>query len=189
MIRRPPRSTLFPYTTLFRSGRNPNLTSGEVELDHVARLHTVPQTRALDHGESEVDRVPEEDARERVREDRGDAQRLQCDRRLLPARAAAEVGSRDDHVPGLDVLRPCRVDGLECVLREHLRVGRPQVLACDDVVGRDVVTKRPHAALESGLHDRYAFRGSVISPWIADAVTVQGLARYTCAVGEPIRPG
>src|SRR3712207_7602783 len=24
MIRRPPRSTLFPYTTLFRSGRRPN---------------------------------------------------------------------------------------------------------------------------------------------------------------------
>src|SRR5256885_13218406 len=24
MIRRPPRSTLFPYTTLFRSGRSPN---------------------------------------------------------------------------------------------------------------------------------------------------------------------
>src|SRR2546430_10412718 len=28
MIRRPPRSTLFPYTTLFRSGRGPDL--GEV---------------------------------------------------------------------------------------------------------------------------------------------------------------
>src|SRR2546426_2023135 len=25
MIRRPPRSTLFPYTTLFRSGLNPNV--------------------------------------------------------------------------------------------------------------------------------------------------------------------
>src|SRR5574337_804375 len=25
MIRRPPRSTLFPYTTLFRSGKNPRL--------------------------------------------------------------------------------------------------------------------------------------------------------------------
>src|SRR5947209_16247122 len=25
MIRRPPRSTLFPYTTLFRSGRSPRL--------------------------------------------------------------------------------------------------------------------------------------------------------------------
>src|SRR2546426_2266389 len=26
MIRRPPRSTLFPYTTLFRSGQNPRAT-------------------------------------------------------------------------------------------------------------------------------------------------------------------
>src|SRR2546430_8735521 len=30
MIRRPPRSTLFPYTTLFRSGRN---GSGTVEVE------------------------------------------------------------------------------------------------------------------------------------------------------------
>src|SRR2546422_2009384 len=28
MIRRPPRSTLFPYTTLFRSAETPNLTIG-----------------------------------------------------------------------------------------------------------------------------------------------------------------
>src|SRR3712207_7661839 len=28
MIRRPPRSTLFPYTTLFRSGRNPEQCAG-----------------------------------------------------------------------------------------------------------------------------------------------------------------
>src|SRR3712207_7622620 len=28
MIRRPPRSTLFPYTTLFRSGKDPSLTFG-----------------------------------------------------------------------------------------------------------------------------------------------------------------
>src|SRR5260370_19542212 len=32
MIRRPPRSTLFPYTTLFRSAR---LTSSEIRGDHV----------------------------------------------------------------------------------------------------------------------------------------------------------
>src|SRR3989449_3391322 len=32
MIRRPPRSTLFPYTTLFRSGR-----AGADRLDHVAQ--------------------------------------------------------------------------------------------------------------------------------------------------------
>jgi hypothetical protein len=35
----------------------------------------------------------------------------------------------------------------------------------------------------------YTFRGSVITPWMADAVTVHGLARYTWAWGEPIRPG
>src|SRR5690554_7066805 len=28
MLRRPPRSTLFPYTTLFRSSRRPTATSG-----------------------------------------------------------------------------------------------------------------------------------------------------------------
>src|SRR5256885_9156958 len=30
MIRRPPRSTLFPYTTLFRSGAIPGVTGGEL---------------------------------------------------------------------------------------------------------------------------------------------------------------
>src|SRR5258707_11891594 len=36
MIRRPPRSTLFPYTTLFRSGLgNPQL------VDHFGQRHTV----------------------------------------------------------------------------------------------------------------------------------------------------
>src|SRR5437773_2740230 len=35
----------------------------------------------------------------------------------------------------------------------------------------------------------HTFRGSVISPWIADAVTVQGEARDTWACGDPIRPG
>src|SRR2546429_4537072 len=44
MIRRPPRSTLFPYTTLFRS-RN----RGELEWSEA--LHAVPgQTRAVPHG-------------------------------------------------------------------------------------------------------------------------------------------
>src|ERR1035438_10533169 len=34
MIRRPPRSTLFPYTTLFRSGSREALHSGEGKQDH-----------------------------------------------------------------------------------------------------------------------------------------------------------
>src|SRR3712207_8175428 len=33
MIRRPPRSTLFPYTTLFRSDRSYNLSMGKNSLD------------------------------------------------------------------------------------------------------------------------------------------------------------
>src|SRR2546429_4635506 len=46
MIRRPPRSTLFPYTTLFRSHRQPVLT---VALD-VAEVF-------LRHGEAHEDRA------------------------------------------------------------------------------------------------------------------------------------
>src|SRR5256885_10498822 len=42
MIRRPPRSTLFPYTTLFRS----------VEVDHVAGL--LRRLRAGVHGHADV---------------------------------------------------------------------------------------------------------------------------------------
>src|SRR3989441_8195304 len=38
MIRRPPRSTLFPYTTLFRSRRGERL--GELERGVVARVRT-----------------------------------------------------------------------------------------------------------------------------------------------------
>src|SRR3989442_2971045 len=40
MIRRPPRSTLFPYTTLFRSSARPDSKAGEASpcgLRHVAR--------------------------------------------------------------------------------------------------------------------------------------------------------
>src|SRR2546430_3834920 len=44
MIRRPPRSTLFPYTTLFRSRRR-RLTRHP----HVRRRHRVPQHRDRPH--------------------------------------------------------------------------------------------------------------------------------------------
>src|SRR5690348_17803322 len=47
MIRRPPRSTLFPYTTLFRSGapraHGPHLAR------HAGRAHLVPQERSEEH--------------------------------------------------------------------------------------------------------------------------------------------
>jgi len=41
MIRRPPRSTLFPYTTLFRSVRELALPDGEAVVDRVPVGHEV----------------------------------------------------------------------------------------------------------------------------------------------------
>src|SRR3989442_9787799 len=40
MIRRPPRSTLFPYTTLFRSRRDPRPVSlAMIDVDHFKRFN------------------------------------------------------------------------------------------------------------------------------------------------------
>ena len=124
----------------------------QVQLNQIARLHSVVKSRALDGREPEVNRIPEEDARERVREDCGDAEGFQGDGSLLSARATPKVGSRDDHVPRPDLLRPRRVDAFERVLREHLRIRGPKVLVGNDVIRGDVVLEGPHAALESRLH-------------------------------------
>src|SRR2546430_7853019 len=61
MIRRPPRSTLFPYTTLFRSGRKV-VKPHDIELGHVTeqRRHREPlgQFRVPDElGESSRQQV------------------------------------------------------------------------------------------------------------------------------------
>src|SRR3712207_8800308 len=47
MIRRPPRSTLFPYTTLFRSGSEPAAWATEAECTN---LTTTPLGRPLRKG-------------------------------------------------------------------------------------------------------------------------------------------
>src|SRR2546430_3979502 len=46
MIRRPPRSTLFPYTTLFRSGRHSLILSRPLCGD---RVHPVNASRSEEH--------------------------------------------------------------------------------------------------------------------------------------------
>src|SRR5947207_5143440 len=45
MIRRPPRSTLFPYTTLFRSPSGDQQTSGEVPTRFEQRTSPFPSPR------------------------------------------------------------------------------------------------------------------------------------------------
>src|SRR2546422_7295476 len=51
MIRRPPRSTLFPYTTLFRSGNEGNRQRDD-RLDEPIRQH-----HHVEHGEGQSDAV------------------------------------------------------------------------------------------------------------------------------------
>src|SRR3712207_8437604 len=45
MIRRPPRSTLFPYTTLFRSGGLPRRDLAGAGLQHLAHDHVLHLVR------------------------------------------------------------------------------------------------------------------------------------------------
>src|SRR5438105_6492118 len=47
MIRRPPRSTLFPYTTLFRS-HEATLLARDIDLDRVARVIGIGLDRPAD---------------------------------------------------------------------------------------------------------------------------------------------
>src|SRR2546428_8179281 len=41
MIRRPPRSTLFPYTTLFRSNQSAAFSSGKVRPNHETNINII----------------------------------------------------------------------------------------------------------------------------------------------------
>src|SRR3712207_9010871 len=58
MIRRPPRSTLFPYTTLFRSGRAAGDHGGRgAVLDPVERGGQLVERAPVDHRAAEVGEV------------------------------------------------------------------------------------------------------------------------------------
>src|SRR2546429_5537572 len=57
MIRRPPRSTLFPYTTLFRSIDAAVARNGEHALEHRAQEAPVPGPRPLAHAGAQVFRM------------------------------------------------------------------------------------------------------------------------------------
>src|SRR5690349_1729944 len=64
MIRRPPRSTLFPYTTLFRSARSASLAGeqvvADVRLQRSAILHDVEQHRANLVGDVSRNHLPDD---------------------------------------------------------------------------------------------------------------------------------
>src|SRR3712207_8390492 len=68
MIRRPPRSTLFPYTTLFRSGCS-NVCEGKI-VCLPRRRRWMPRTRQLEEGEGDAEHGAEEAEDEEASTDR-----------------------------------------------------------------------------------------------------------------------
>src|SRR5215813_2745549 len=104
MIRRPPRSTLFPYTTLFRS-LPPRLPERGVEHLGLARIH------------HEV----------------GDAGGVVAEEDLLPRLAAvvraidASVGTGTEHVPLRADVDEVRVLRMDAHARDLPRVGKADV--------------------------------------------------------------
>src|SRR5256885_7517619 len=58
MIRRPPRSTLFPYTTLFRSGDEFGKDEKHYGVGDVARCAGAPERRELSKAGLPLRRVP-----------------------------------------------------------------------------------------------------------------------------------
>src|SRR3712207_3594928 len=113
MIRRPPRSTLFPYTTLFRSGRD-----GEVE------LHRPPTVAAVEGDEDALvrARVQEPFARGVFAHDVHEAACGKSVRNLLP-RATAVARAEDVRV---QVSARAEDGGVRC-----LCVGRRSLYALD----------------------------------------------------------
>src|SRR5256886_12335195 len=62
MIRRPPRSTLFPYTTLFRSHRQPGEERERLEHHRRGAQHAVERLAAVQHLPVDRARQPGEQA-------------------------------------------------------------------------------------------------------------------------------
>src|SRR3712207_8879910 len=58
MIRRPPRSTLFPYTTLFRSGTPVEARTSPPSRSTAARTLVSPVTRSISARRSPIERLP-----------------------------------------------------------------------------------------------------------------------------------
>src|SRR2546422_5368829 len=145
MIRRPPRSTLFPYTTLFRSGgyRATLLGRGEPEIER----RRGRQRRAVRHALAALPAdVVEESADGIIRgREQGPATALRCLREprggLPIARPAAECSQRRD-----GALRVVQ-ETVEIHRDELGRFQRPEILRVAHPSAREVP-----AALGRGAH-------------------------------------
>src|SRR3712207_8606858 len=98
MIRRPPRTTLLPYTTLFRSRRTALLATGQLRAARVVVTHPVARQLDLAPGEPMIDRLrsearPPEDNAERPRRSEEHTSELQS-RQYIVCRLLLETQKR-----------------------------------------------------------------------------------------------
>src|SRR5215510_3162466 len=104
MIRRPPRSTLFPYTTLFRSApgvRHVEDRGGSIETDYLMRRSEEHTSELQSRGHLVCRLLLEKKKHERGEAERDAAQPRASTTTLLFAVAlsAAEVAGRSDRPP------------------------------------------------------------------------------------------
>src|SRR2546426_2086318 len=93
MIRRPPRSTLFPYTTLFRSDVEPTRHLTRAELQSLA-FHSITQVRDLEPGG--VDRK---------------STRLNSSHLVISYAVFCLKKKKDDHIASIHLIQSCLNDG------------------------------------------------------------------------------
>src|SRR5690606_7847993 len=169
---------------------------GDVDDEVIAVVHEVGRIRDLERRERDLEAVPIEGARERLRDDAADPGRLERLRGDRAPRRLPEVVPRDDDVARLHLDREARILVLEHVPHD-LGHRLEHVARLHERVGRDVVAELPAPALEPGREPAHAAtsaaprnaRGSAIRPSTADAATVAAEARYIDAFGLPLRPG
>ena len=125
----------------------------------------------------EIEGVAVEDAGERSRHDRADAEMLERLRRLLARRAEAEIAPRDHEISGFDAGGKIGIDGFQAVRRQLLE--RPlHVAARRQRVGIDAVAEHPGAAPAAARGHAASgetpsrSRGSAMCPATAAAATV-----------------
>src|SRR3989442_6480908 len=137
MIRRPPRSTLFPYTTLFRSDPLEHREVLRLRVG-VERRHHAPAAELLDRDEGVAD--PETPARPRALGQALDA----LDDDVGPEPAAVHAERRDRAVGGDEERQ--HVEPLASVVAHESRVGPGRL-----VQRRSRMTRSPQAAADPRL--------------------------------------
>src|SRR5436190_1702781 len=168
MIRRPPRSTLFPYTTLFRSGAVLDATPGRGNASEVELRANLCEPRLQDTGRHQIRPIRDEVLVVRLHGVRvGDVVDVQTDLRLRFAEAE-ELREPDIHLVRTIAVDGARLDEIHLQVRRtagkwagkrglrlhHVPVGRkagiPDTLAGAEREIRDALECRRDVDVDSG---------------------------------------